>query len=318
MDRRTFLKNSIGALLFAGLTSNRVLAEIIETLTPNSPKVLLYLIQLKTGEWKIRATKWVDIPTKRLNEPNIIKDTFKPIEVVDINEVVSKRIYYWREYNCSGRMGSLISLGIPMTDEMRKEYSMWNTINYTGRKYTEETIRRMSEGCKGRPSPNKGKQFSEEIIKKMSQSAKGKLISEEQKQKTREWMLENNPFKGKKHTDETKQIIKDKHPSKIKKVCEHCNREVDLPNYKRYHGDKCTIITGKSNVSEEQKNKIKEKLQGRTFGKSVSCFLYPSMVHYKDYSNLSDAVIDLNLNRECARLTCVGKRNSVGGFTFRY
>jgi hypothetical protein len=318
VDRRSFLKNSIGALLFAGLTSNKVLAGVVETLTPDSPKVLLYLIQLKNGEWKIRVTKWVDVPTKRLNEPNIIRETFKPIEVVDFNQVVSKRFFYWEKYNCSGRMGSLVSLGIPMTDEMKKEYSMWTIINHTGRKRTEESKRKISLKAKGRPSYMKGKTFSQEIRNRMSEGGKGKKLSQTHKDKIKIRMNENNPFRGKKHSEETKQILKDKHPSKIKVSCEYCGRELDLPNYKRYHGKKCLVLTNKSAVSDEQKEKTRLKLSGRTSGVSVECYSYPDLVYIKDYPNLTTACNELNLNRESARCTCVGKRKHTKNFTFRY
>lgn len=128
-----------------------------------------------------------------------------------------------------------------MSLEMRKEYGDRAIKIHKGKKRSDEVKRNISEATKGRVSHNKGKKFSEESCKKMSDSAKGKVISEQQRQKTKKWMLENNPFKGKKHTEETKQIIKDKHPSKIKMSCEYCNRELDLPNYKRYHGDKCKL-----------------------------------------------------------------------------
>ena len=128
-----------------------------------------------------------------------------------------------------------------MSPEMRKEYGDRAIKIHKGKKRSDEVKRNISEATKGRVSHNKGKKFSEESCKKMSDSAKGKVISEQQRQKTRKRMLENNPFKGKKHTEETKQIIKDKHPSKIKISCEYCNRELDLPNYKLYHGDKCKL-----------------------------------------------------------------------------
>lgn len=58
---------------------------------------------------------------------------------------------------------------------------------------------------------------------------------------------ENNGFFGKKHTKElierrrnemlgTKPVWADR-----KLTCPHCNRELDLGNYKRYHGDKCKL-----------------------------------------------------------------------------
>ena len=94
----------------------------------------------------------------------------------------------------------------------------------------------------GKPSPNKGKKMSEEQKEKLSISHTGKKLSDLHKEKIKDWMLENNPFKGKKHTEESKRKILSKHPSKIKVTCENCSRELDLPNYKRYHGDKCSKI----------------------------------------------------------------------------
>ena len=56
------------------------------------------------------------------------------------------------------------------------------------------TIRRMSEAIKRKPSElNKGKKLSAETRREMSESHKGRNIGE------------NNPFFGKRHTDETRQ-----------------------------------------------------------------------------------------------------------------
>jgi hypothetical protein len=243
MLRRDFLKNSIGALLGVALTSNNALASIVETLTPESPKVLLYLIQLTSGEWKIRTTKWVDVPTKRLNESNIIKESFKALDIVDLNQVVNKRFEYWKEYNCSGRMGCLLSLGIPMTEEMKKEYSDFNKVRHIGVKRPLITGKRISEKAKGRPSHMKGKTWNEEVKKNMSEGSKNRKYTDEGREKRKNNSIgEKNNFFGKKHTTETKKIILEKHPSKIKITCEHCNKKLDLPNYKRYHGEKCKLL----------------------------------------------------------------------------
>lgn len=40
-----------------------------------------------------------------------------------------------------------------------------------------------------------------------------------------------------------------------KTLCEHCNKEFDNGNYKKYHGDKCTILTG---IKREQYPKVTE------------------------------------------------------------
>jgi hypothetical protein len=110
MLRRDFLKNSIGALLGVALTSNKVLASVVETLTPESPKVLLYLIQNKKGQWKVRGTKWIDIATKKLDSNKVLLETFKPLEIVS-NDVANKiKNELWIKYNCSGEKGAPLNI----------------------------------------------------------------------------------------------------------------------------------------------------------------------------------------------------------------
>jgi hypothetical protein len=239
MERRDFLKNSLFALFSTAIASNKVLASVAETLTPNSSKILLYLVETVKGDLKVRATKWVDLPIKRLLPSEVKPETFKALEIVDLDKVYQRRTELWKEHNCTGRMGHLVSLGLPMTDEIKKEYSDFNKKHYTGIKRSDEIKKRISVKCFGRPSLMKGKKFSEEIRLNMSEGAKNRKYTNEGRKKRKEWMLENNPFRGKKHTEETKQIILDKHPSKIKVTCEYCNKNLDLPNYKRYHGEKC-------------------------------------------------------------------------------
>jgi len=81
-------------------------------------------------------------------------------------------------------------------------------------------------------------------------------------------------------------------------------------------------IISKTQLGKKLKNETKEKLRiinlGKTSGKIVECYFYPSMEYKCDYNNLTEACNQLKLNRECARLTCVGKRNQTGGYTFRY
>ena len=50
-------------------------------------------------------------------------------------------------------------------------------------------------------------------------------------------------------TDETRQKLSElgkKHSATThaKIICEHCNAEVSKPNYSKYHGDKCKVLTG--------------------------------------------------------------------------
>lgn len=103
MNRRSFLKGSIASLLLGTLSSNKVLASAINTLTPESLNVLLYLIQNKNGDWKIKGTKWTDIKTARLSQFQYNLNTFKPLTIVDNSIVNNVKERYWKEYNCKGR-----------------------------------------------------------------------------------------------------------------------------------------------------------------------------------------------------------------------
>jgi hypothetical protein len=94
---------------------------------------------------------------------------------------------------------------------------------------------------------NKGNQYGKGQVK---------IISEEQKRRQSDLMRgrhsgENNPFYGKKHSIETiaklrkpksaEHInkIKQRMIGRIKIVCNHCNKEVDELNAKRWHLDNC-------------------------------------------------------------------------------
>lgn len=104
MNRRGFLKNSIGALLFGALTSNKVLASVIEKTPNDSLDILIYLIQSKNGDWKIKGTKWTNIKKCTLSQFEYNLETFKPLEIVDskISGITKKK--YAKEFNCKGRV----------------------------------------------------------------------------------------------------------------------------------------------------------------------------------------------------------------------
>ena len=130
-----------------------------------------------------------------------------------------------------------------MSPEMRKEFADRASKIHKGKKRSDEVKRNISLACIGRPSPRKNKTHTTESKERMSQSAKVKVFTQQHRDNIGKAVSgHKNPFFGKKHTQETLQIIKDKHPSKIKVTCEHCNKELDLPNYKRYHGEKCKLF----------------------------------------------------------------------------
>jgi hypothetical protein len=103
MTRRGFLKNSIGALLLASLTSNKVIASVVKTIPKDSLDVLLYLIQTKDGDWKIRGTIWTKLAQQKLSSRQYNIETFKPLQIVDNKDANVVKKKYWVEYNCKGR-----------------------------------------------------------------------------------------------------------------------------------------------------------------------------------------------------------------------
>lgn len=103
----------------------------------------------------------------------------------------------------------------------------------TGIKRSEETKKKISES-------KKGTIVSEETKEKLREKRKGKKPtlgvkrSKESIENQRQWMLSNNPFKGKKHTEESKKLMSEKKKGK------------PAHNKGKFH-------------SEETKQKIREK-----------------------------------------------------------
>ena len=124
-----------------------------------------------------------------------------------------------------------------------------------GKNHTEEARRAISEKNKGKQITEEQRQkivmakkgvkreaFSDEWIQKMSESKKGKnnprygvTLSEETKAKMREKAL------GRKQSAETiaKKIAATKGKVREKKLCTHCNQQVAVNGYARWHGDNC-------------------------------------------------------------------------------
>ena len=95
-----------------------------------------------------------------------------------------------------------------------------------GTKHSEMSKNIMSKKAKGR-------RLSDETRKKMSDSKKGSLISEECRLKI------SQANKGKTRTEEQKlqQSIVAKNRKRI--VCLYCEKEMDISNYSRWHGNNC-------------------------------------------------------------------------------
>lgn len=109
------------------------------------------------------------------------------------------------------------NLGIKLTEEHRQKISESNSLEKNfmfGKTHSLDTKQKISKKNKGH-SYNKGILKTDEHKKKISEKLKGKIFSEEHKQK-----LKNVP----------------------KINCEHCNKNVSPPMYKRWHGTKCKTL----------------------------------------------------------------------------
>ena len=180
----------------------------------NDPK--LYLLSHKNDAEKdsqrlvhkaIRKYGWENIQKVWLHYKNVHPDFLDDMEKYYIRKYQTNNIKYG--YNMT-EGGDGVSGFIPNIESRQKMSKAQK-----GRKHSEETKRKISEG-------NKGKFVSKESRQKMSKSHKGKTLSPEHKQKiaegnkgrivskeTRKKLSEGNKGKpgswtGRKHSDETK------------------------------------------------------------------------------------------------------------------
>lgn len=141
---------------------------------------------------------------------------FEIIETCSYSIIDDREKYWISYYNSSSENhlnilhGGKGSSGRAWTRELRNKLRDANlgkkqssetiqkrALSNTGKKRTEETKKKISEA-------RKGIKLSEESKQKISISKKGIKQSKELIEKTRQRMLINNPFKGKKHSEETK------------------------------------------------------------------------------------------------------------------
>lgn len=95
-----------------------------------------------------------------------------------------------------------------------------------GQKHSPESKSKMTESRKGKPTWNKG-------LTGIKTSDKGQVA----------WNkgihTGHKSFTGKTHTEDSIAKMREKHANRERLTCPHCNKNIDKPNYSRYHGDKC-------------------------------------------------------------------------------
>jgi hypothetical protein len=218
MERRDFLKNSLFALFSTAITSNKVLASVAETLTPTSPKVLLYLVQTNDGQWKVKATKWIDFYQKRLKPCLVKPETFKLLDIVDYDVANTRKIELWKQYNCSGRLTKIKI--IENTINGNKAINSENYLNYIkSEKFKLNNKKRSIVAGKVRGKTILGKNNpihkmknnpfkNPDFIKRNSSKKKGTKLSEETKSKISKSRIGIiSPNKGKKASEETRKKL---------------------------------------------------------------------------------------------------------------
>ena len=164
------------------------------------------------------------------------------LEVCNTLELLNEREKFWiKKLNAIGE-GYNISLGgdggdtisnNPRRDEISKKISEANKGKFLGKTNSKETREKISNTLKGRfegdKNPNYGKNHTDEAKDKIRKKALGRVVSDEtrkkisiknkgkkgvvwtdeMRQKLSESRKNNHPFKGKTHTPETIQKIKE-------------------------------------------------------------------------------------------------------------
>lgn len=131
-------------------------------------------------------------------------------------------------YNMALGGGSSSMYGKSQTDNQKQRVS----VALKGKKKTDQHIqnwkRSFLETIKSKDyvHPNNGLVRSEQTRKKISENHHDVSGT-------------NNPMYGKSHSKKTIEKLKNAAMSRKKITCEHCGKNVDAPNHKRWHGDNC-------------------------------------------------------------------------------
>jgi group I intron endonuclease len=199
--------------------------------------------------------------------------------VEDINLLTTREDYYIEMYESAKsengynkRIISTTNLGLKRSKESRDKLSKAKKGKPLGKRsepMSQEQRDKISAFFKGKPSWNKGIPMREESKKKLSESKKGTQVGE------------NNPFFGKKHTEETRKKMSESHIGK--KQSEETRKK------------KSESSSGKNNpnfgieMSEDQKSLISKTSQGSKRSKN-STSKYVGVSFVKDRNKWSSYI----------------------------
>jgi group I intron endonuclease len=165
-------------------------------------------------------------------------------------------------------------------------------------------------------SGGKHSTLSEETKIKISESRKGKYAGE------------NNPFYGKKHTDETKRKMRENHADlsgenspNYRKILSEETRQKIKDNHADISGENHPNYGQK--LSDETRRKISESRKGKYTGgnsptaKKIQQYNLDGVL-IQIWDSISDASNKLNINRCCIGGCAQGRQKTAGGFIWRY
>lgn len=205
MDRRSFLK--LGSLFAAAMLveTSPALKAAAKILERDNTQVLLYLIRNYKGQWKVKGTKYIDVPKTRIDQRKFDVETFRFLGVVENHMANERKLELWKEYGCSGNKGFKLNVTKCTTNAINTNRLASEQLNNLG--YSFKTI-----------------QF-ENIKTKEHQSKAGSSGGT----KTKELgYLKIASEIGSKKANEKIQ-------------CPCCKELIDRKNYKRWHGDNCKM-----------------------------------------------------------------------------
>lgn len=205
-----------------------------------SPTGKIYIGQSKNVEKRISYYSGMQCVEQRKIYASLVKygwsnHKFEVLETCSYSDINEKEIYWisfyesFSENNLNILHGGKGSAGRVWTRELRDKLKTANL----GKKHSAETIQKITVGNTGKKitletrdkisKALKGKVVSAETIAKIKKAKTGVKLSDSHRELIKRRMSENNPFKGKKHSEETKEKMRlAKAKSKLLKI----NQEV--------------------------------------------------------------------------------------------
>lgn len=130
MNRRSFLK--LGALFAAAMAveTSPALKAAAKVLEVDNTQVLLYLIRNYKGQWKVKGTKYIDVPKTRIDQNKFDVDTFRFLGVVENHIANERKLELWKEHNCTGSKGFPLDITTCMNNGINAGNINKNKENY--------------------------------------------------------------------------------------------------------------------------------------------------------------------------------------------